>query len=116
MNDWRTALREGDPGAHAALTGDEVERVRRAVLSAVPMSRQAAPWAQPLLVAVTIALMIGSGAMMGRRAADADADAVRPAPVADDEPVARQLQFSTPGGTRIIWTFNPDLHLTESTP
>jgi hypothetical protein len=28
---------------------------------------------------------------------------------------ARQLQFSTPGGTRIIWIFNSDLDL-KTTP
>jgi hypothetical protein len=27
------------------------------------------------------------------------------------EPARRQLQFATPGGTRIIWVFNPDFSL-----
>jgi hypothetical protein len=31
-------------------------------------------------------------------------------------PAVRQLQFATPGGTRIIWQFNPEFTLRETLP
>ena len=37
------------------------------------------------------------------------ADSARPAE-------RRQLQFATPGGTRIIWTFDPDFSVKETDP
>ena len=36
------------------------------------------------------------------------------APLAGSE--RRQIQFATPGGTRIIWQINPDFTLTETLP
>lgn len=117
MNDWKTALRDGDPAAHAQLRSDEVQAMRRAVLSAVPRPAAARPrvWMQPLLVAATIALMIGTGAVAGRRAAHEvrGTGAVAADP---DEHETRQLQFATPGGTRIIWVFNSDFDRNESIP
>jgi hypothetical protein len=29
-------------------------------------------------------------------------------PVAEEEPQPRQIQFSTPGGTRVLWTLTPE--------
>ena len=34
----------------------------------------------------------------------------------DDRAETRQLQFATPGGTRIIWVFNSEFDLKESIP
>jgi hypothetical protein len=33
-----------------------------------------------------------------------------------EEAERRQLQFVTPGGTRIIWTFNSEFELSETLP
>ena len=118
MNDWRTALRDEDPAAHAQLRADEVQAMRRAVLSAVP-APAAAParlWFQPLVVAATIALMIGTGAVAGRRAASHEPSASSAGTAADGEQQTRQLQFATPGGTRIIWVFNSEFDRDESIP
>ena len=41
MNDWRTALRDGDPAAHAQLPNDAARAMRRLVLAQVA-SRQSA--------------------------------------------------------------------------
>lgn len=120
MNDWRTMLRDADPGAHAQLPRDAALRMRRAIV-AVTVGRAATGtrlWVQPLLVVATIALMIGTGVLAGRKAA-----VQSPAPVSNktttDDPrdqEQRQLQFATPGGTRIIWVFNPEFQVSESIP
>lgn len=120
MNDWRTALRDADAGAHAQLPADDAQAMRRAVLEAVSpaAARPPRPWLQPLLVAATIAVMIGTGAVAGRRAAErapaAPGSGALTAPAGVEEP--RQLQFATPGGTRIIWVFNPAFDRNESIP
>ena len=46
MNDWRTALRDGDPAAHAQLPNDAAQAMRRAVLAQVA-SRGSAGRASP---------------------------------------------------------------------
>ena len=72
-----------------------------------------------IVFALTGLLMIAAGISAGRRMgsptfapADLDADATTPVVVPPAPPVPpRQLQFATPGGTRIIWVFNSDLDL-----
>ncbi len=118
MNDWRTALRETDPAAHAQMSNEDAQAMRRAVLSAVPShAARSRTWLQPLLLAATVAVMIATGAAAGHRAslesAGGSMDAMA---AAGDVPETRQLQFATPGGTRIIWTFNSALNLNESMP
>jgi len=121
MTDWRTALRKTDPGAHAQLTNEDAQAMRRAVLSAVPpQAPRSRAWLQPLLLAATVALMIATGAAAGHRASlestGGSIEATAEATAASDVPETRQLQFATPGGTRIIWTFNSALNLNESMP
>jgi hypothetical protein len=119
MNDWRTALRDADPGEHAQLPASDVQAMRRAVLAATVGRAPAAPrlWVQPLLVAATIALMIGTGVMAGRKAAVTESRSPIHTTTTDPgDQEKRQLQFATPGGTRIIWVFNPEFQVSESTP
>jgi len=61
--------------------------------------------------------MVGAGLFAGRRAAEREHLIVpmgleAPAP----EGERRQLQFSTPGGTRIIWVFDSEFQLKETLP
>ena len=74
------------------------------------------------MFALTVLLMIAAGVTVGRRIgssapgpADADAKMSVVVPVASPPP-PRQLQFATPGGTRIIWVFNSDLELKVTNP
>lgn len=118
MNDWRTALRDGDPAAHAQLSNDDAQAMRRAVLAQVT-SRESVrrAWMQPLLVATTIALMVGTGAVAGRRAAHDEASRAKALTMGSGaQSETRQVQFATPGGTRIIWVFNSEFDLKESIP
>jgi hypothetical protein len=113
----RDALGEHDD---ERLSVDEVAAMRRIVVASASLAdepRTVAAWFQPLAVAATLVAMMILGVAIGQRfdaratvvMGTSDGDVVR-------EPErARQLQFSTPGGTRIIWIFNSDLDL-KTTP
>ena len=110
-------LREGDP-----LTGDptlsesEAAAIRRRVVSeASAHTARRVGWGDALAIAAAVALVIGIGISSGRRlppvsvAGAAVSDPARPSE-------RRQLQFATPGGTRIIWTFDSDFAVKETNP
>jgi hypothetical protein len=123
MTDWRTLLREVDTrNGQERLSAEETEAMRRAVLAAAantPVESDRSFWMRPLLVAATVVAMIAVGIVAGRRldlavppenpAAQGDSSA---GPLAAEIGVPnRQLQFLTPGGTRIIWVFNSEFDL-----
>ena len=70
-------------------------------------------WPRALPVAAVVVLMIAAGAAAGRRLNGPDPASVRQeaARPADDLQERRQVQFSTPGGTRIIWTIDPNFQI-----
>jgi len=119
MTDIRNRLREADPLlTDPALSRDDIARIRRTVLDAVqPADADAGlhwNWKKTLPIAAAVALIAGVGADTARRASrQAPLPAVvvpSPAAAADTR---TQLHFSTPGGTRIIWTIDPAFQLTE---
>jgi hypothetical protein len=104
MKDLRSRLRQEDPLIREGdLSGEESLRLREQILHAKPaftggQSRLVFPVAAMLLV-----MALGSVWFVrtsGPRAAQ-ESSRLRP----------RQLQFSTSGGTRVIWTFNDNLEL-----
>jgi hypothetical protein len=126
MIDWRTRLRD-------ALRDDETDGLsardrvimRRVVVESVTPEPDAAVsfvWWRPLAVAAVLALVVASGLIVGRRipmATDELAEHAEQAGVAKSVPDGgerRQVQFSTPGGTRIIWTIDPKFQLNEVIP
>ena len=125
MTDVRQLLNDGDPlrpdgGNAASLSTVDAERMRRIIVSAALESRPSrAPWQRPFAMAAIAALLVVVGTMTGHQVI------VAPAPTPGvPEPLAatgggddrRQLQFATPGGTRIIWIFDQNLRLQESMP
>ena len=124
MTDLRSRLRDAlRDEEDERLSVDEAAAMRRVVVAAARDAaiEPAKLWLRPLAVAATVVAMIAVGIAIGQRfdarpvVGDAsngtdDSLPVRPAPDG-----ARQLQFSTPGGTRIIWIFNSDLDL-KTTP
>jgi hypothetical protein len=120
MKTWQTLLREHDPAGDARLPSHDIEAIRRAAAAAARETRPAAvQWQRPLAMAAVVVLMVGSGVIAGRRAASrqpAVAPAAEPSPAQAGALEQRQLQFATPGGTRIIWVFNPEFDLKETTP
>lgn len=114
-NDLRTRLRDADPVAHEpGLLSDSIADLRRAVIAAahtVP-ARQAF-WGRQLVMAACLAVLVLTGVIAARR--------VPPAPRASSDLQTAsvsgqrtQVQFSTPGGTRIIWTLDPGFQLKEA--
>ena len=78
-------------------------------------------WKRPVAIAAMGVLLIAVGMTSGRRL---DLSVSVRSPLIDrtsrgpsDAAVRskRQLQFATPGGTRVIWVFDPDLHLKGTT-
>ncbi len=112
-------LRAADPLIDdRAMSAADVEAMRRTVVAAADRSAQSPAWWPPMLavVATAAAMVI---AVVGARVREHDRPA--PAPVrsggastaAADSPTTagrRQLQFATPGGTRVIWVFDPEFN------
>ncbi|HEX7151195.1 MAG TPA: hypothetical protein VF618_06885 [Thermoanaerobaculia bacterium] len=99
-NDRLSALlREHDPAAGRELAGDDVLRIRTAVLSSTRERRVS--YAVRLSFA-TLALVLFAGAWAAMRTREA-----APAP----QPQKRQIHYTTPGGTRIIWSLDPEFQL-----
>jgi hypothetical protein len=112
LADW---LRDGDPVGHdPGLSDDESAELRRRVVQAAG-GRAAGRfgWREPLILVGALALLVLAAIVTDqRRIPSSPAAAASPAHrVRTDE--RRQLQFATPGGTRIIWTFDPDFNLKE---
>jgi hypothetical protein len=117
MTRWQQSLRDGDPAATDVLSEQEAQSIRRAVVAAAREYRSTARvWPRQLAIAAMATLAIVSALIVKRPWTSADQIAAPP-PAATLVPTElRQLQFATPGGTRIIWTFNPELDLDEAIP
>jgi hypothetical protein len=110
-NEVRKQLRDADPVQHEPpIPAADVHSMRGVVLSAARTApqyhnrpRMQAAGAIVLACTVVIGLAIATW-FRSDRAPMPPATAPR-----HDEP--RQLQFETPGGTRIIWVLNPNLEL-----
>lgn len=124
MADWRTVLREMDARSEEdRLSPEEAEAMRRVVLataSTTAPETKGWSWMRPMFVAATVAAMIAVGIVAGRRFDLSVAPETPSTTQADMSPGAsaagvvvpnRQLQFLTPGGTRIIWVFNSEFDL-----
>jgi len=117
MIDWRTLLRDVNAREdEEQLSADEAESIRRAVLAVASTAAPEPnvwPWMRPMMVAATATAVIVAGVIAGRRF-DVSAPvspAVQGAQTVQAAVPNRQLQFLTPGGTRIIWVFNSELDL-----
>jgi hypothetical protein len=111
-------MREGDPLTRdPGLSEAEASAIRRRVVSEAagqPVGRVA--WRDALAIAAAVGLTIAVGITSGRRLPSpshaSGATDIELGPPAE----RRQLQFATPGGTRIIWTFDSDFSVKEANP
>jgi hypothetical protein len=116
MNDLTSRLRDADPVRHEpGLRPESRDAMRRAIVAAAEAGAPRIPrWRQPLALAAMTVLAAG-GVMLAHRFADhrerTRMTAPPPAPIS-----ATQLQFRTPGGTRIIWTIDPSFQLRGTLP
>ena len=115
MTDLRRHLRAADPlRQESALPADRIDRMRKAVLAAArePRPRLSAS-AFALLASLTTAAAAGvwfvGGATPTPRTPPTAS--VVPNVSAPAETHRRQVHFATPGGTRLIWVFNPQLEV-----
>jgi hypothetical protein len=111
MKDIRSTLRAGDPvareGGASSVASERMRHRIRAerIHDAAPHGRRLFP-----AVAVTTLLLGAGGAWMTTRALRSQ----RPPEItavanAREMRGARQIQFFTPGGTRVLWTLHPKL-------
>lgn len=108
-NDLRAWLRDGDPADDASLTPEETRRMRQSILAAAPDLRRPrlVPWAAFAGAVALAALLLLRPEPILRD----DSTTVRPPVTEAPERTARQVQFTTDSGTRIVWTLDPDFEL-----
>ena len=128
MTDWRTRLRDADRALDRDVEPEVSQRIRRAVLAAVPARPVAAQaWSRTftataaVLTLVCVALLTtlqGGARLSDDTAVRVDSADTALASTTDDVPATerQQLHFSTPGGTRIIWVFDPGFEVKGTLP
>ena len=127
MTDWRIRLRDADRARGGDLERETSQRMRRAVLAAIPVQRRAVQaWSRVFAATATALTLICVAlltTLLGGRLADDTTARVEPAgpalaSAADESPATarQQLHFSTPGGTRIIWVFDPGFEVKGTLP
>jgi hypothetical protein len=118
MKDVRSLLGEADPlRREPELSESDVARMRSAVVNAARHS-QVAPrfWSSALAMAAVVVFAVIAGTLGGRNLPTRQASSqIEPAMAqpAHANAERRQVQFATPGGTRIIWTIDPAFQLQE---
>ena len=101
-------LRATDPLAREEdLSEEEVRTLRQQVVLAAVAPRPGW-WPGTVAVAGSVIVALVVGTIAGLRLAPGISESPRPATIADE---SRQLQFETPGGTRVVWVLNPALDL-----
>ena len=117
MRDVGKWLRDADPAAEEpGLSSVDAQVMRRAVIAATAEPRATSLfWPGPMLVATTIAVTLTAGVVIGRRLPPPrGVSSVRglvsgaSTGAAPQVSARRQLQFATPGGTRVIWVLDPE--------
>ena len=116
MKNVKQLLAVGDPLAREPeMTAVDAHAMRREVVAeAVRQPVAASPfwWPQPFVMAAVVAACLVVGVSIGVRL-DRGPRNVAPkrGAQAGVQGARRQLQFETPGGTRIIWTFHEHFEL-----
>jgi hypothetical protein len=107
-SELRKQLRDADPiRSEPALATTEIHAMRRKILANAAVWSHSRP--QLLLpVAIALGLMCAMVTTIFFMHRFRPADVPIASPQTGDQ---RQLQFTTPGGTRIIWVLNPNLQL-----
>jgi hypothetical protein len=106
-SDLNTRLREADPLAvEAELLPEHVEGMRTRVMAARTIApRRPSLFGHPVLLVAAAALVVVVVALVGSLG-QIGPETSPPTPASAS--ARRQIQFETPGGTRIIWSLDPD--------
>jgi hypothetical protein len=125
MSSWKDRLREADEALARELSMEESQRLKRTVLAAVPAGAHALMWSLPFvltagsLTAAAVALVLSTvAAQPGATASPAGDQGIAAESVPARPPGGgrQQLQFATPGGTRIIWVFDAEFEVKGTLP
>ena len=126
MPSWKDRLREADEALARESSIEESQRLKRTVLAAVPAGARARGWSLPfaltagsLTTAAVALVMTTLLTSSGSRTTGAIEPAAAVHNAADGQPTEsrrQQLQFATPGGTRIIWVFDSDFEVKGTLP
>ena len=111
MNDWRQMLREYDPGTER-LDAPAAARIRGMVVRAASGPAPRAAWSMRVALAGFAGVVLTLSVFGTARPIDSSEPSVTPGAPRE----RRQIQFATPGGTRIIWELNPQFTLMETLP
>ena len=120
-DELKTFLREHDPAEGKSLSAEDASAMRRRILEAVPGRPRRQLWRPVLafvvMVGIVITVMIldrptsvvePETAAVTQTARD-DGDGVQSEPAVSSD--VRQIHYTTEGGTRIIWTLDPEFEL-----
>ena len=114
MKDIGRLLRDGDPVAlEPEMSAADVQAVRRAVLAALATTHRArSRWPGPLFAGAAVTAALAAGVFLGLRTPAPRVSPIETAlsDASGAEGALRQLQFASPGGTRIIWVFDPEFN------
>jgi hypothetical protein len=127
MSHWKVRLREADQALARELSDEDAQRLRRTVLAAVRAAPSPRRWPLSFTVlagslaaasaALVVSTAIGSSppppTTGSGPAAAAESAAFLPAAENGER---LQLQFATPGGTRIIWVFDAEFEMKGTLP
>jgi hypothetical protein len=116
MKDLKRLLIDGDPVVgEPGLSDADVQAIRRTILVETrrqPASSPMSSWPRPLALTAALAACLVLGIGIGLRFGDnASSITSSRAVVPSVRNVRRQMQMTSPGGTRIIWTFHQELDL-----
>jgi hypothetical protein len=117
MKDLKQLLAKGDPIVREPeMRALDAQAMRRAIVVEVrrqPLPAPALSWPRPLVLGAALAACLAIGVSIGVRLGDnvPSVTSSRVVAPAAREDARRQLQMTSPGGTRIIWTFHENLEL-----
>ena len=119
MKDLFSLLDETDPlRRQPELTRADALRMRSAIVHAARQrARSSALSSGTWALAAAVVLTVIAGTIGGRQPSIREPSKKTPTTMsAAVEGERRQLQFATPGGTRVIWTLDPNFQLREVEP
>jgi hypothetical protein len=109
VRDW---LKDADPVANEPPLSDvDVQRMRRAIVTAREPSHSFADWARGSWAAATVAIALTIAVGMSRwitPVSNVEINRDVTPTAASETGTRRQMQLIAPGGTRVIWVFNDE--------
>lgn len=125
MFSWQDRLHAADAALARDLPSERARLLRQAVIAEAARTTRLATWSLPFaltaasLTAAAVALVLPTAsapppqAAGVKRAGAGEGTTGQPPHTGSNR---QQLQFATPGGTRIIWVFDPDFEVKGTLP